>query len=106
MTRREASSCAWLPRRAGGLPVSRRYGRPKRMGRAAPRAGAKAFAFIFRKQGGLCVNKMRADAGDFLRKVYPGVQPAYHMNKQHWNSVYPDRFASRMRARCWMTVTG
>ncbi|MPN04191.1 hypothetical protein SDC9_151427 [bioreactor metagenome] len=27
---------------------------------------------------------------DFLRKVYPGVQPAYHMNKQHWNSVYPD----------------
>ena len=24
---------------------------------------------------------------DFLRKVYEGVFPAYHMNKTHWNSV-------------------
>lgn len=24
---------------------------------------------------------------DFLRSVYKGVVPAYHMNKTHWNSV-------------------
>ncbi len=52
--------------------------------------GQKAFAFIF-ERGGLCVNlKCEPMQADFLRKVYPGVQPAYHMNKQHWNSVYPD----------------
>lgn len=27
---------------------------------------------------------------DFLRQVYPGVTPAYHMNKEHWNTVRPD----------------
>ena len=25
---------------------------------------------------------------DFLRGVYVGIVPAYHMNKQHWSSVY------------------
>ena len=27
---------------------------------------------------------------DFLRRVYEGVTPAYHMNKTHWNTVYFD----------------
>ncbi len=27
---------------------------------------------------------------DFLRSVYKGVTPAYHMNKVHWNTVYLD----------------
>ncbi len=30
---------------------------------------------------------MRAD---FLRGALPGVTPAYHMNKEHWNTVRPD----------------
>ena len=52
--------------------------------------GQKAFAFIF-ERGGLCVNlKCEPMQADFLRKVYPGVQPAYHMNKQHWNTVLTD----------------
>lgn len=25
-----------------------------------------------------------------LRDQYPAIQPGYHMNKQHWNSVYVD----------------
>jgi len=25
-----------------------------------------------------------------LRETYPAIQPAYHMNKTHWNSVYMD----------------
>lgn len=38
---------------------------------------------------------------DFLRSVYKGVTPAYHMNKVHWNSVYlgsdvPDDEIKRM----------
>ena len=27
---------------------------------------------------------------DFLRGIYKGVVPAYHMNKTHWNTVYLD----------------
>ncbi len=25
-----------------------------------------------------------------LREQYPGIQPGYHMNKQHWNTVSTD----------------
>ena len=25
-----------------------------------------------------------------LRERYPAIQPGYHMNKQHWNTVYAD----------------
>lgn len=27
---------------------------------------------------------------DFLRRIYKGIVPAYHMNKTHWNTVYLD----------------
>lgn len=27
---------------------------------------------------------------DFLRGVYESVLPAYHMNKEHWNSIILD----------------
>lgn len=27
---------------------------------------------------------------EFLRSVYAGIVPAYHMNKTHWNTVYLD----------------
>lgn len=27
---------------------------------------------------------------DFLRQMYKGVIPGYHMNKKHWNTVYLD----------------
>ena len=38
---------------------------------------------------------------DFLRSIYTGVIPAYHMNKTHWNTVYlnsdvPDEEIERM----------
>lgn len=26
-----------------------------------------------------------------LRDQYDGIRPGYHMNKQHWNSVYPGK---------------
>lgn len=30
-----------------------------------------------------------------LREAHPAIQPAYHMNKTHWNSVYMDGSLSR-----------
>jgi predicted DNA-binding protein (MmcQ/YjbR family) len=47
----------------------------------------KSFAFIY-ERGGLCVNlKCEPMRADFLRRLYPSVTPAYHMNKEHWNTV-------------------
>lgn len=51
------------------------------------RLNKKSFAFIYEREG-LCVNlKCEPEEADFLRKVYKGVTPAYHMNKEHWNTV-------------------
>lgn len=47
----------------------------------------KSFAFIY-DRGGLCVNlKCEPNRADFYRQLYSGVTPAYHMNKEHWNTV-------------------
>lgn len=47
----------------------------------------KSFALIYLR-GGLCINlKCEPMRADFLRRAYRGVTPAYHMNKEHWNTV-------------------
>jgi predicted DNA-binding protein (MmcQ/YjbR family) len=39
----------------------------------------------------LAVNlKCDPDEAVFLRQMYPAVQPGYHMNKRHWNTVTVD----------------
>jgi predicted DNA-binding protein (MmcQ/YjbR family) len=51
------------------------------------RSNKKSFALIYERQG-LCVNlKCDPSRSDLLRQVYNGVTPAYHMNKEHWNTV-------------------
>lgn len=48
----------------------------------------KSFAFIFEREGVVCVNlKCEPMRADFLRSAFPAVTAAYHMNKQHWNTV-------------------
>lgn len=37
-----------------------------------------------------------------LRERYPGVQPAYHMNKQHWNSVVVDGSIDKKEILQWI----
>ena len=54
------------------------------------RGNRKSFALIFERDG-LCINlKCEPMRADFLRGALPGVSPAYHMNKEHWNTVRPD----------------
>lgn len=54
------------------------------------RLNKKGFAFIYEREG-LCVNlKCEPLRADFLRQLYTGVTPAYHMNKEHWNTVHLD----------------
>lgn len=51
----------------------------------------KWFALVM-EHDGRCMVNLKCDPleAEFLRKVYAGVIPAYHMNKIHWNSVYLD----------------
>lgn len=51
----------------------------------------KWFALVMEYEGKHIVNlKCEPMESDFLRRVYKGVIPAYHMNKLHWNSVFLD----------------
>ena len=51
----------------------------------------KMFALIEHLHGRLFVNlKCDPIEADFLRSVYKDVTPGWHMNKTHWNTVYPD----------------
>ncbi len=51
----------------------------------------KWFALVMEYQGKTVVNlKCDPMESDFLRSVFKGVIPAYHMNKVHWNTVFLD----------------
>ncbi len=51
----------------------------------------RIFAWIFERQGNIWVNvKCDTEWRDFWRNTYASVQPAYHMNKTHWNSIILD----------------
>lgn len=62
----------------------------------------KWFGLIMLLGGKYIINlKCEPMNADFLRSVYKGVIPAYHMNKTHWNSVIlssdvPDEEIKRM----------
>ena len=62
----------------------------------------KWFGLIMKLPDGDAVNlKCEPMNADFLRGVYKGVIPAYHMNKTHWNTVFlssdvPDEELERM----------
>jgi predicted DNA-binding protein (MmcQ/YjbR family) len=48
----------------------------------------KSFALIMNVKGRICINlKSEPIRADFLRRIYDGVTPGYHMNKAHWNTV-------------------
>ena len=51
-------------------------------------ANRKVFAFIYERAGKLCVN-LKCDPAEaiLLRQAFGSVMPAYHMNKEHWNTV-------------------
>lgn len=55
------------------------------------RDNQKIFAVIFARQGHIWVNvKAEPMQGDFWRRAFSAVVPAYHMNKEHWISIILD----------------
>ncbi len=56
---------------------------------ARHKGNRKWFAAIMEREGKPFVNlKCNPTRADFLRSAFAGIQPAYHMNKEHWISVY------------------
>ncbi|MCF7806950.1 MAG: MmcQ/YjbR family DNA-binding protein [Candidatus Marinimicrobia bacterium] len=55
------------------------------------KVGEKMFALVSPESDPLRVN-LKCDPQDAqaLRFQFPAIQPGYHMNKEHWNSVYLD----------------
>lgn len=51
----------------------------------------KVFAWIFEKDGKMWINvKCLPEMTSFWRNSFKSVIPAYHLNKEHWNSVILD----------------
>ena len=51
----------------------------------------KVFMLQFYLQGKAVINlKVEPDHGAMLRDIYPYIRAGWHMNKQHWISVYED----------------
>lgn len=67
----------------------------------------RSFALIYERRGKLCINlKCEPLEADFLRQIFVDVTPAYHMNKEHWNTVMlggdvPEEELKRMVGRSY-----
>jgi predicted DNA-binding protein (MmcQ/YjbR family) len=46
--------------------------------------------------------KCDPDLAQELREQYPCVQPGYHMNKKHWNTIYADGSVSNKQLKEWI----
>lgn len=71
----------------------------------------KAFLWIYEKDGFINLNvKADLEWRDFWREVYPSVIPAYHQNKDHWNTIIldgsiPEKEICRMITESYDLVT-
>jgi predicted DNA-binding protein (MmcQ/YjbR family) len=55
------------------------------------KANKKTYACIYERQGNIWINvKCDTEWRDFFRSAFSSVIPAYHMNKEHWNSIIMD----------------
>jgi predicted DNA-binding protein (MmcQ/YjbR family) len=51
----------------------------------------KVFAWIFKRDGLIWINvKCKPGFLDYWRQIYNSVVPAFHLNKDHWNSIILD----------------
>ena len=71
----------------------------------------KSFMLVYEKDESVRINvKVDPEWRDFWRKTYSSVIPAYHQNKEHWNTIIldgsiPDDEVKRMIADSYDLVT-
>ena len=74
------------------------------------RKNKKAFLWSYERNGQQCINvKVSPEWREFWRSAYAAVQPGYHQNKEHWNTVIldgsvPDEEVKRMIAESYDLV--
>ena len=75
------------------------------------RGNNRAFLWTYERNGLICLN-MKADKEMlfFWRQVYPSVQPGWHQNKDHWNTILldgtiPDRDIRSMIEQSYILVS-
>lgn len=72
----------------------------------------RVFAWIFEKDGHVWINvKCDPQWRDFWRNAFQSVIPAYHLNKEHWNSIIldgtvPDQEIQRMIGESFDLTSG
>ena len=55
------------------------------------KVSGKMFALVGLNNDPLRLNlKCDPAKGEILREIYPAIQPGYHMNKRHWNTIILD----------------
>ena len=75
------------------------------------KGSSKTFMLVYERNGSVWVNvKVDPEWRDFWRKTYPSVIPAYHQNKEHWNTIIldgsiPEDEVKRMIADSYDLVT-
>ena len=71
----------------------------------------KAFLWTYEMDGYIRLNvKVDPEWRDYLRGAYAAVQPGYHQNKEHWNTIIlngtvPDKDIKRMISESYDLVT-
>lgn len=73
------------------------------------KVAGKIFIIIWLGEGEPSISlKCDTDYAEELRDRYEGIQPGYHLNKRHWNSVYvdqlPDPLVTKLIRHSWNRV--
>ncbi|MCL2674995.1 MAG: MmcQ/YjbR family DNA-binding protein [Firmicutes bacterium] len=92
MTKREIINlCLELPDVYEDYPFDLITADPTAWAAIRHKGNYKSFAFITVYGGRLIIN-LKCDPMDaiFLRQMFKGVTAGYHMNKEHWNTIYLD----------------
>lgn len=65
--------------------------------------GGKMFAYIPLEKTDACINlKCNPELAIELREKYNSVQPGFHMNKTHWNTVYVSTEITENQIKEWI----
>ncbi len=67
------------------------------------KVAGKMFALLPLDEVNLSINlKCDPEKAVSLREMYPSVKPGYHMNKNHWNTVYIDGTIEKKLVLGWV----
>ncbi len=92
MTKRDIINlCLTLPDACEDYPFDLSPDSPDAWTVMRHKGNRKGFAHIYLSAGRPIVNlKLPPAEGDMLRRTFADINPAYHMNKEHWNGVDPN----------------